>query len=100
MRRGSAEPLIPCLERELRDVAGAGGNAERMKLADLGPKLQFDEGAEPDEYGRGHQIAHYKIPRYIEFVAEFLMTITGKIQKFVMREQAIKKPGLKAEKTA
>ena len=62
MRRGSAEPLIPCFERELRDVAG--GNAERMKLADLGPELQFDEGAEPGEHGRGHQIAHYKIPRY------------------------------------
>ena len=49
MRRGGAEPLIPRVERELRDVAGAGGNAEPMKLADFGPKLQFDEGAEPDE---------------------------------------------------
>jgi fatty-acyl-CoA synthase len=46
------------------------------------------------------QIAHYKIPRYIEFVPEFPMTITGKIQKFVMREQTIEKLGLKAEKTA
>jgi fatty-acyl-CoA synthase len=46
------------------------------------------------------QIAHYKIPRYIEFVPEFPMTITGKIQKFVMREQTIAKLGLKAEKTA
>ena len=46
------------------------------------------------------QIAHYKIPRYIEFVGEFPMTITGKIQKFVMREQTISKLGLKAEKTA
>ena len=32
------------------------------------------------------QIAHNKIPRYIEFVDEFPMTVTGKIQKFVMRE--------------
>ena len=46
------------------------------------------------------QIAHYKIPRYIEFVAEFPMTITGKIQKFVMREQTIDKLGLKTQKTA
>ncbi|MCC8430013.1 AMP-binding protein [Reyranella aquatilis] len=46
------------------------------------------------------QIAHYKIPRYIEFVPEFPMTITGKIQKFVMREQTIEKLGLKAQKTA
>ena len=51
------------------------------------------------EFCKG-EIAHYKIPRYIEFVAEFPMTITGKIQKFVMREQTIEKLGLKAEKTA
>jgi fatty-acyl-CoA synthase len=33
------------------------------------------------------QIAHFKIPRHIRFVDEFPMTVTGKIQKFVMREQ-------------
>jgi len=32
-------------------------------------------------------IAHYKIPRYIEFVDDFPMTVTGKVQKFVMRER-------------
>lgn len=51
------------------------------------------------EFCKG-EIAHYKIPRYIEFVPEFPMTITGKIQKFVMREQTIEKLGLKSEKTA
>ena len=51
------------------------------------------------EFCKG-EIAHYKIPRYIEFVPEFPMTITGKIQKFVMREQTIKKLGLKSERTA
>ncbi|MFI4998720.1 MAG: AMP-binding protein [Reyranellales bacterium] len=51
------------------------------------------------EFCKG-QIAHYKIPRYIEFVPEFPMTITGKIQKFVMREETIAKLGLKAQKTA
>jgi fatty-acyl-CoA synthase len=51
------------------------------------------------EFCKG-QIAHYKIPRYVEFVPEFPMTITGKIQKFVMREQTIKKLGLKTQKTA
>ncbi|MEM6851384.1 MAG: AMP-binding protein [Pseudomonadota bacterium] len=35
------------------------------------------------------QIAHYKIPRYIRFVEEYPMTVTGKIQKFVMRERMI-----------
>ena len=33
------------------------------------------------------QIAHFKVPTHIEFVSEFPMTVTGKIQKFVMREQ-------------
>jgi fatty-acyl-CoA synthase len=33
------------------------------------------------------QIAHFKIPRYIRFVEEFPMTVTGKVQKFVIREQ-------------
>ena len=46
------------------------------------------------------QIAHYKIPRYVEFVDEFPMTVTGKIQKFVMREAVEAKLGLKAAKTA
>jgi fatty-acyl-CoA synthase len=33
------------------------------------------------------KISHFKIPRYIRFVKEYPMTVTGKIQKFVMREQ-------------
>ena len=33
------------------------------------------------------QIAHYKVPRYIRFVDEFPMTVTGKMQKFIMREK-------------
>jgi fatty-acyl-CoA synthase len=32
------------------------------------------------------RIAHYKIPRYVRFVAEFPMTVTGKMQKYLMRE--------------
>jgi len=35
------------------------------------------------------RIAHYKIPRYVKVVDGFPMTVTGKIQKFKMREQAI-----------
>ena len=31
------------------------------------------------------QIAHYKVPRYVRFVTEFPMTVTGKMQKFLMR---------------
>ena len=40
------------------------------------------------------QIAHYKIPRYIRFVDEMPMTITGKVQKFVMRERMTLELGL------
>ena len=39
-------------------------------------------------------IAHYKVPRYIKFTDTFPMTITGKIQKFKMREQSIEELGL------
>lgn len=38
------------------------------------------------------KIAHFKIPKYIWFVDEFPMTVTGKLQKFRMREIAMKKP--------
>ena len=34
-------------------------------------------------------IAHYKIPRYVQFVADFPLTVTGKVQKFALRERMI-----------
>jgi len=40
------------------------------------------------------QIAHYKVPQYIRFVTEFPMTVTGKIQKFAMREQLARELGV------
>jgi fatty-acyl-CoA synthase len=40
------------------------------------------------------QIAHYKIPRYVKFVDAFPMTVSGKTQKFVMREQSTAELGL------
>ena len=46
------------------------------------------------------QIAHYKIPRYIRIVSEFPMTITGKVQKFIMRERMCEELGLTEERTA
>ena len=58
--------------------------------------------ATPDElkgFCRG-QIAHYKIPRYIKFVGAFPMTVTGKIQKFVMRQQMMAELDLQEAKTA
>ena len=46
------------------------------------------------------QIAHYKVPRYIRLVQDMPMTITGKVQKFVMREQMIAELKLVAAPTA
>jgi fatty-acyl-CoA synthase len=61
-------------------------------------------GAELDaeavaEFARG-RIAHYKIPRYVRCVSEFPMTVTGKVQKFKLREQAIEELGLVEAETA
>jgi fatty-acyl-CoA synthase len=56
------------------------------------------EGADVDAeairaFCRG-QIAHNKVPRYVKLVDEFPMTVTGKVQKFKMRDQAIAELGL------
>jgi fatty-acyl-CoA synthase len=50
-------------------------------------------GEDVREYCRG-RIAHYKIPRYVRFVDAFPMTVTGKIQKYKMREESIAELGL------
>ena len=42
------------------------------------------------------KIAHYKVPRYVKFVHELPMTVTGKIQKYKMREQSTLELGLAA----
>jgi fatty-acyl-CoA synthase len=65
-------------------------------------KLRDGEHATPEEiraFCQG-QIAHYKIPRHIKFVDAFPMTVTGKIQKFLMREETIRELGLAEQKTA
>jgi fatty-acyl-CoA synthase len=46
------------------------------------------------------QIAHYKVPRHIRFVSAFPMTVTGKIQKFKIREEMKLQLGLQEDKTA
>ena len=46
------------------------------------------------------RIAHFKIPRYVKIVDEFPMTVTGKIQKFKMRESSIAELGLAEVTTA
>ena len=59
-------------------------------------KLREDSEVTEDElkaFCKG-KIAHYKVPRYVAFVPEFPMTVTGKVQKFRMREMAIEDLGL------
>ena len=51
------------------------------------------------EFCRG-QIAHFKVPRYIRFGEDFPMTVTGKVQKFKMREISIRELGLEEQATA
>ncbi len=51
------------------------------------------------DFCRG-QIAHQKVPRYVRFVEGFPMTVTGKVQKFVMREAMIKELDLVVPETA
>ena len=46
------------------------------------------------------QIAHYKVPRYIRFVDAFPMTVTGKIQKFKIREAMVEQLNLQEARTA
>jgi fatty-acyl-CoA synthase len=56
-------------------------------------------GDEIRAYCQG-KIAHYKIPRYVKIVDAFPMTVTGKVQKFRMREQAIEELDLGAAAAA
>jgi fatty-acyl-CoA synthase len=42
------------------------------------------------------QIAHYKVPRYVRFTREFPMTVTGKVQKYKMRETSVAELGLES----
>jgi fatty-acyl-CoA synthase len=59
-------------------------------------KLKEGQGATPEairDFCRG-KIAHYKVPRYVKIVTEFPMTVTGKIQKYKMREAAVEEYGL------
>jgi fatty-acyl-CoA synthase len=60
----------------------------------LRPAAELTED-EVRQYCQG-RIAHFKVPRYIRFSAEFPMTVTGKVQKFKMRETSIDELGLTA----
>jgi fatty-acyl-CoA synthase len=62
------------------------------------PGSELDDEAVRD-FCRG-RIAHFKVPRHVWIVDEFPMTVTGKVQKFKMRERAIAELGLVEARTA
>jgi fatty-acyl-CoA synthase len=65
--------------------------------------VRMREGAEPltaeavREFASG-KLAHYKIPRYVQIVDEFPMTVTGKVRKVEMREKSVADLGLAAQR--
>ena len=67
---------------------------EIMAWVKVKPGEQVTE-EELKEYCKG-KIAHNKIPRYLKVVDSFPMTVTGKIQKFLMRQQSTEELGLQS----
>ena len=65
---------------------------EVMAWVKLKPGASLTE-EELKAFCRG-KITHFKIPHYVKFVDAFPMTVTGKIQKFLMRKQSIEELGL------
>ena len=65
---------------------------EVMAWVRLKPDADVTEESIRD-FCRG-KIAHYKVPRYVKLADEFPMTVTGKVQKFRMREMAVEELGL------
>jgi fatty-acyl-CoA synthase len=59
-------------------------------------KLRDGQSATAEEIRRycRRSLAHFKVPHYIEFVDRFPMTVTGKVQKYKLREQAVRELGL------
>ncbi len=65
-------------------------------------KLREGETATADEMRAfcRDKIAHFKIPQYIKFVDTFPLTVTGKVQKYIMREQMAEELAGNQRKTA
>jgi fatty-acyl-CoA synthase len=82
---------------DVADVQGIGVpdpkyGEELMVWVKLRPGATVDEEGLRD-FCRG-KIAHFKVPRYVKLVDEFPMTVTGKVQKYLMRERSIAELGL------
>ncbi|RSY88744.1 AMP-binding protein [Sphingomonas koreensis] len=80
----------------IEDVAVVGVPDDRMG-EELCAWVRLRAGAQADaesirDFCRG-RIAHFKVPRYVRIVAEFPTTVTGKVQKFLIREAMIAELG-------
>ena len=85
----------------VEDMSSANGtfiNDKRIQTGVLKPGEELSAEA-VRAFCQG-QIAHYKIPRHTKFVDGFPTTVTGKVQKFAMREAMIAELDLAVEKTA
>jgi fatty-acyl-CoA synthase len=85
------------LHDDVLDVQVVGVPDERFG-EELCAWVRLREGASADagaiqEFCRA-RVAHFKVPRYVLFVDEFPMTVTGKVQKYKMREATIERLGL------
>ena len=85
---------------KIKDVSVIGVPSERYGeevMAWITPK-EGEQITEEEvlEFCKG-RIAHFKVPRYIKFVDSFPMTVTGKIQKYLMKQTAIGELGLQEE---
>jgi len=83
----SAVQVIGVPDRKYGEQVAAWIKVERGATLTEDKVREFCEG----------KIARFKIPRYIKFVEEFPLTVTGKMQKYKMREIAIKELGLEDE---
>ena len=76
---------------EVADAIGRGEIAHRSVIGEARPGEALTE-EEVRAFCQG-QIAHYKIPRYIRFRDSLPMTVTGKPQKFIMRDAMVEELG-------
>jgi fatty-acyl-CoA synthase len=84
---------------EVRDVSVVGvpdaRYGEEIAAFVIARSPEAFDGEAVREFCRG-KIAHYKVPRYVVAIDEFPMTVTGKIQKFKLRDRAIESFGLQS----
>ncbi len=81
------------LDVQVIGVPDAKYGEEVMAWVQLEPGVDPLTAADVKEFCTG-RIAHFKVPRYVEVIDEFPMTVTGKIQKFKLQETAIEVLGL------